>query len=88
MKPTQLMTTMVVATLSVATTLVGAQSVQSSQSTSTQAVSTQGPKTRAQVRAELAQARADGTISRFGNPDPYGPVGTPNFNSRPAANTW
>jgi len=21
----------------------------------------------------------DGTISRFGNPDPYGPGGTPNF---------
>ena len=88
MKPKQLMTTMVVATLSVATTLAGAQSVQSSQSSSTQAVSTQGPKTRAQVRAELAQARADGTISRFGNPDPYGPGGTPNFTSHSRANTW
>jgi hypothetical protein len=88
MKPKQLMMTMVVATLSVATTLVGAQSVQSSQSSSTQAVSTQGPKTRAQVRAELAQARADGTIPRFGNPDPYGPGGTPNFISHPAAHPW
>ncbi|WP_254700359.1 DUF4148 domain-containing protein [Trinickia violacea] len=79
---------MVVATLSVAPTLVCAQSVQSSQSSSTQAVSTQGPKTRAQVRAELAQARADGSIPRFGNPDPYGPGGTPNFISHSAAHTW
>jgi len=31
------------------------------------------------VRAELAHARMDGTLSRFGNPDPYGPGGTPNF---------
>jgi hypothetical protein len=34
---------------------------------------TQGPLTRAQVRADLARARADGTIPPFGNPDPYGP---------------
>jgi hypothetical protein len=88
MKPKQLMTTMVVATLSVVTTLAGAQSVQSSQSNSTQAVSAQGPKTRAQVRAELAQARADGTISRFGNPTNSGPAGTPNYISHPAGNTW
>jgi hypothetical protein len=33
-----------------------------------------GPMTRAQVRADLARARADGTIPRFGNPDPYGPA--------------
>jgi hypothetical protein len=33
-----------------------------------------GPLTRAQVRADLARARADGTIPRFGNPDPYGPA--------------
>jgi hypothetical protein len=32
------------------------------------------PMTRAQVRADLARARADGTIPRFGNPDPYGPA--------------
>ena len=32
------------------------------------------PLTRAQVRADLARARADGTIPRFGNPDPYGPA--------------
>ncbi|WP_277184928.1 DUF4148 domain-containing protein [Caballeronia sp. BR00000012568055] len=33
-----------------------------------------GPVTRAQVRADLARARVDGTIPRFGNPDPYGPA--------------
>ncbi|MGA7814334.1 DUF4148 domain-containing protein [Caballeronia sp.] len=33
----------------------------------------QGPKTREQVRAELERARADGSLSRFGNPDPAGP---------------
>lgn len=88
MKRKQLMMMMIVATLSAATTLVGAQSVQSSQSSSTQAVSTQGPKTRAQVREELAQARADGTIPRFGNPDPYGPGGTPNFTNHPATRPW
>jgi hypothetical protein len=36
-----------------------------------------GPKTRAQVRAELAQARADGSLPAFGNPDPAGPGGAP-----------
>jgi hypothetical protein len=35
--------------------------------------SQQGPKTREQVRAELERARADGSLSRFGNPDPAGP---------------
>jgi hypothetical protein len=37
----------------------------------------QGPKTRAQVRAELERARADGTLPRFGNPNPSGPGGVP-----------
>jgi hypothetical protein len=32
------------------------------------------PATRAQVRADLARARSDGTIPRYGNPDPYGPA--------------
>jgi hypothetical protein len=32
-------------------------------------------KTRAQVRDELSKARNDGAMSRFGNPDPYGPGG-------------
>jgi hypothetical protein len=35
--------------------------------------SQQGLKTREQVRAELERARADGSLSRFGNPDPAGP---------------
>ena len=39
--------------------------------------SAQGPKTRAQVRAELERARADGTLPRFGNPNPSGPGGVP-----------
>jgi hypothetical protein len=32
-----------------------------------------GPKSREQVRAELERARLDGSIPRFGNPDPAGP---------------
>jgi len=39
--------------------------------------SDQTPKTRAQVRAELDRARADGSLPRFGNPDPAGPGGVP-----------
>ncbi|WP_460910881.1 DUF4148 domain-containing protein [Paraburkholderia jirisanensis] len=38
-----------------------------------------GPKTRAQVRAEIAQARADGSLPAFGNPDPAGPGGAPSL---------
>ena len=37
----------------------------------------QAPKTRAQVRAELSRARMDGSLPRFGNPDPAGPGGVP-----------
>jgi hypothetical protein len=33
-----------------------------------------GPLTRSQVRADIARARSDGTIPRYGNPDPYGPA--------------
>ncbi|QIE27035.1 hypothetical protein SBC1_36890 (plasmid) [Caballeronia sp. SBC1] len=39
--------------------------------------SDQAPKTRAQVRAELDRARTDGSLPRFGNPDPAGPGGLP-----------
>jgi hypothetical protein len=39
--------------------------------------SDQAPKTRAQVRAELDRARTDGSLPRFGNPDPAGPGGVP-----------
>jgi hypothetical protein len=40
-------------------------------------LSAQGPKTRAQVRAELERARADGSLPRYGNPNPAGPGGVP-----------
>jgi hypothetical protein len=38
-----------------------------------------GPKTRAQVRAEIVRARADGSLPAFGNPDPAGPGGAPSL---------
>ena len=38
-----------------------------------------GPKTRAQVRAEIVRARADGDLPAFGNPDPAGPGGAPSM---------
>ena len=44
--------------------------------------SDQAPKTRAQVRAELDRARADGSLPRFGNPDPAGPGGVPSGTDR------
>jgi transposase InsO family protein len=78
MKLNKLMMIMAVAALGVST-LASAQSVQPVDGNAMAATSNQGPKTREQVRAELAQARMDGSISRFGNPDPYGPGGTPNF---------
>ncbi|MDB5785695.1 DUF4148 domain-containing protein [Caballeronia mineralivorans] len=81
MKMNKLTMIMAVAALSVST-LASAQTVQPVQTmdaNSMQAAANQGPKTREQVRAELARARMDGTIPRFGNPDPYGPGGTPNF---------
>ena len=45
--------------------------------TSTTAAPANAPLSRAQVRADLARARSDGTIPRFGNPDPAGPGGMP-----------
>jgi Domain of unknown function (DUF4148) len=78
MKMNKLMLIVSVSILGVST-LANAQSVQVSDANPTPSASNQMPKTRAQVRAELARARMDGTISRFGNPDPYGPGGTPNF---------
>ncbi len=41
------------------------------------------PKTRAEVRAELERARTDGSLPRFGNPDPAGP-GIATISSIPA----
>ena len=78
MKLNKLMMIMTVAALGVST-LANAQSVQPVDGNAMAVASNQGPKTREQVRAELAHARMDGTLSRFGNPDPYGPGGTPNF---------
>jgi hypothetical protein len=34
-------------------------------------------KTREQVRAELDRARTNGSLPRFGGPNPYGPGGAP-----------
>ncbi|NPT56227.1 hypothetical protein [Paraburkholderia elongata] len=42
-----------------------------------------GPTTRAQVRAEIARARADGSLPAFGNPDPAGPGGAPSMSGAP-----
>ncbi|MFL9868790.1 DUF4148 domain-containing protein [Paraburkholderia fungorum] len=42
-----------------------------------------GAKTRAQVRAEIARARADGGLPAFGNPDPAGPGGAPSLTIAP-----
>jgi hypothetical protein len=84
MKMSKLTMIMAVAALSVSTLASAqtAQPVQEMNANSMPAAANQGPKTREQVRAELARARMDGTIPRFGNPDPYGPGGTPNFTKR------
>lgn len=78
MKVNKLVIIMAVATLGMSA-LASAQPVQGADGNSVAAGSNQGPKTRAQVREELAHARMNGTIPRFGNPDPYGPGGTPNY---------
>ncbi|WP_160110403.1 DUF4148 domain-containing protein [Caballeronia arvi] len=44
---------------------------------STSSVSVPGPKTRKEVQDELRRARSSGALPRFGNPDPYGPGGSP-----------
>lgn len=49
----------------------------------TSANSEGGVKTRAQVRAEIARARADGALPAFGNPDPAGPGGAPSLTIAP-----
>ncbi|MEM5298200.1 hypothetical protein VSR82_28205 [Burkholderia sp. JPY481] len=48
------------------------RSGQSSQAT-TEAIVNSGPKTRAEVQAELARARENGTMPAFGRPAPSGP---------------
>jgi hypothetical protein len=49
----------------------------------TSANSEGGVITRAQVRAEIARARADGALPAFGNPDPAGPGGAPSLTLAP-----
>ncbi|SAK83454.1 hypothetical protein AWB77_04287 [Caballeronia fortuita] len=44
---------------------------------STSPVSVPDPKTRKEVEDELRRARSSGAFPRFGNPDPYGPGGSP-----------
>lgn len=78
MKVNKFVMMIAVATLGMSA-LASAQSVQPPDANSMATGSNQGPKTREQVREELAHARMNGTIPRFGNPDPYGPGGTPNF---------
>jgi hypothetical protein len=39
------------------------------------------PKTRKDVEDELRNARMNGSLPRFGNPDPYGPGGSPSGSS-------
>jgi len=67
MKLNKVMMAMAVAALGVST-LASAQSAPPVSGNAMAATSNQGPKTREQVRAELAHARLDGTIPRFGNP--------------------
>jgi hypothetical protein len=60
-----------------AQTALSPRVVQPAASTDTLPKSDGGPKTRAQVRAEIARAREDGSLPAFGNPDPAGPAGAP-----------
>ncbi|MGF6239992.1 hypothetical protein P3T42_001741 [Paraburkholderia sp. GAS38] len=74
-----------------AQTVQSAPSAQPDSTTTTPAppgASTQAPKTRAQVRMEVEQARADGALPRFGNPDPAGPGGAPSRISHAVVLDW
>jgi hypothetical protein len=64
----------------------GAQAV--STSTPPSGIASQDPKSRAQVRMEVEQARADGALPRFGNPDPAGPGGAPSRVTHPVTLSW
>jgi Domain of unknown function (DUF4148) len=68
-----------------AQTIQVTQTAQAMQSGPGSTASGQGPKTRAQVRAELERARDNGTLPRFGNPDPAGPGRSPNSVANQAA---
>ena len=68
------------------------QAAQSGQADSTRTLppstSNQAPKTRAEVRNEVEQARANGALPRFGNPDPAGPGGAPSRVSHAVVVDW
>jgi Domain of unknown function (DUF4148) len=72
-------------TAQMAQTSQATQTAQAIQSNPGTTVSDQAPKTRAQVRAELERARDNGTLPRFGNPDPAGPGRSPNSVANSAA---
>ncbi|REG50004.1 uncharacterized protein DUF4148 [Paraburkholderia sp. BL6669N2] len=57
--------------------------VQAMPSAGTAAKTDDGPKTRSQVRAEIARARENGSLPAFGNPDPAGPGGAPGLTAAP-----
>ncbi|RKR39012.1 DUF4148 domain-containing protein [Paraburkholderia sp. BL17N1] len=57
--------------------------VQAMPSAGTVAKTDGGPKTRSQVRAEIARARENGSLPAFGNPDPAGPGGAPSLTAAP-----
>ncbi|TDY21709.1 uncharacterized protein DUF4148 [Paraburkholderia sp. BL6665CI2N2] len=57
--------------------------VQAIPSAGTAAKTDDGPKTRSQVRAEIARARENGSLPAFGNPDPAGPGGAPSLTAAP-----
>jgi len=46
------------------------------------APATPRPKSRQDVQDELRKARSNGSLPRFGNPDPYGPGGSPSAADR------
>ena len=71
------------AELTAQTTVLPAPVVQSASSADTLVKTDGGPKTRAQVRAEIERARANGSLPAFGNPDPAGPGGAPSLTGAP-----
>ena len=71
------------ADLTTQATLPSPPLVQSTPSAATGVKTDDGPKTRSQVRAEIARARENGSLPAFGNPDPAGPGGAPSLTGAP-----
>ncbi|MFM0222554.1 DUF4148 domain-containing protein [Paraburkholderia dipogonis] len=71
------------ADLTTQATLPSSPLIQSTPSAATGVKTDDGPKTRAQVRAEIARARQNGGLPAFGNPDPAGPGGAPSLTGAP-----